>query len=99
MSRICCQTSVAPTDVLGAYSLQQQALQDDQREVDRLLDAGTTAYQRALRARELTVFGVRLAFTLPLLLLAAWCVAKQRASRYWPLLRGFVIAAAFAFFF
>ncbi len=73
---------------LQANQLAQQALQDD----------AYPAYEKALFAQELKVFLWRLLFTLPLLVIAGWLTLKKRKSDYWPLMRGFVLAAAFAFF-
>jgi len=69
-----------------------------QQSWDVLEQAARERYDEAARARELRVFGYRLALTLPLLLVAAWLWKRKRKGTWWPFVWGFIFFALFAFF-
>ena len=90
------QSSIDALDNQKAPLEQQQtALQAAENKADA--DAAPQR-ERAEFAAELRVFLLRLAITLPMLAVGGWLVLKKRKSDYWPLMRGFVLAAVFVFF-
>ena len=93
------QTAQAEVDRLNAELLQlSQASELERRNYGELQEQARGRYDAARFRQELKVFGIRLLLTLPLLLIAAWLVMRKRKSQYWPLARGFVLFALFAFF-
>jgi hypothetical protein len=76
----------------------ERASQASMTAEDTLRTAAMPAFERASFMQELKVFALRLALTLPLLLIALWMLLKGRGGDYWPMKRGFILFAAFAFF-
>ncbi len=71
----------------------------DQNMVRRdIIEEARPKFKAAKRAQDLKVFLYRLALTLPLLIAAGWMAKARRKSQYWPLYRGFILFALFAFF-
>ena len=77
----------------------QQRLDATQRARSALDDAARDTFESAQRRMELHVFLIRLAITLPPLVIAAWLFVRQRRSSWWPFVWGFVFFAVFTFFF
>ena len=76
-----------------------QALERAQARWNALEGPAIVAYGKAMRSKELRVFGYRLALTMPLLLVAGWLFKHKRKSPSWPFAWGFIYFALFAFFF
>ena len=76
----------------------QQAAEQAQSRLDLLSVDAQHRLDAEQRRVELRVFGYRLALTLPLLVIAGWLFSRQRKSRWWPFVWGFILFALFAFF-
>ena len=87
---------------IDAIGDQQRALVAQQSQLDvQIASEDAAAEQRfdeATRHYELQVFGLRLALTLPILLIAIWLFIRYRKVRYWPFVYGFGLFALSAFF-
>ena len=77
----------------------QQAKAAHDKQEAAIRDAAQSQYDSAVSRMELRVFLLRLALTLPLLLLAVWLFVKRRKSPRWPFVWGFIFFALFTFFF
>ncbi len=90
----------AAVEALDTRQLElQQRLTAIEAERRSLTDAAAGPYSRAVFRTELKAFGMRLALTVPLLIAAWWLFTRKRRTQYWPLARGFILFALFAFFF
>jgi hypothetical protein len=88
------------SEVISAERLTiDQALSANDSKRQALESGAQGAYDSAQFKSDLFVFGLRLLVTLPLLIVAGWLLMKRRKSEYWPLMRGFVLFAVYAFFF
>jgi hypothetical protein len=76
----------------------QQAQRRAQKQLDALRGAADEKLGAAQSRQELKVFLIRLAITLPLLLVAGWLFARQRRSTWWPFVWGYIYFALFVFF-
>jgi hypothetical protein len=86
-------------EVLQQKSVEQgRALSALRVERDEILNEARAPYEKARKFEVLKVFMLRLALTLPLLLISAWMITKKRGSNYWPIYRSFIMFSLFAFF-
>lgn len=76
-----------------------QELASAERSLNDLREQARRPYEHAVHWQALTIFGYRLLFTLPLLVAGVAAFRTQRASRYWPLWRGFILFTLYCFFF
>lgn len=85
----------AASDAVTRLNQEEEAVQKAQ---SALKAAAEPAFKRAKFMQDLKVFLLRLALTLPLLVLSAWMLIRRPRGDYWPFQRGFILFSAFAFF-
>jgi predicted RNA-binding Zn-ribbon protein involved in translation (DUF1610 family) len=78
--------------------LLNQSLSQQNEAYNKLQVNSIKLYEKALFVQELYVFMIRLLFILPLLFVAVWLFVRQRKSKYWPFVWGFIFFALFSFF-
>lgn len=76
----------------------RQAIDRDQNAIGALWTQAEPDYRRAKFFDELKIFLWRLLLTVPLLVIAGWMAIRKRKSRFWPVLRAFIVFALFVFF-
>jgi len=76
----------------------QQGNQAHQTTLNAIQQAGMVGYKKALNRQEMRVFLLRLALTLPLLLISIFLFLRARQSTYWPFVWGFILFSLFSFF-
>lgn len=81
-----------------ALVLASQEKSSLQSEMQSMRASVESKFLEARRKNELNIFLYRLAFTLPLLVLAGWLFKTRRKSTYWPFVMGFTIFAVITFF-
>jgi predicted RNA-binding Zn-ribbon protein involved in translation (DUF1610 family) len=88
----------ARTEISAEQNAHRETEQLNEDAQKALETAAYPAFERERFLRGLRVFGFRLAFTLPLLVIAGLFLLQKKKGDYWPLQRGFILFAAFAFF-
>jgi len=97
--RLAVREETADVEAVGAQAMAvTRQLQAERVAKSELWADARPAYEAANARVRNRVFLYRLAVTLPLLIIAGFMLARFRGSKYWPLYRGFIVAAAFAFF-
>lgn len=76
-------------------SQQESQLEQQYRPLEEIANQH---YEQAIFQQDLRVFGYRLLFILPLIIAAAWLFIRQRKSKYWPFVWGFIFFSLFSFF-